>query len=79
LEIAEARRLRRKIGRNPVSIALSIAGIASVALGVGTFLMHPRPELVRWMLMTAAAIKGLALLGIALREWPSARGEIAAA
>jgi len=77
LEVAEARRLRRRIGRNPVSIALSIVGVASVAFGVATFLLHPRPELVRWALMTAAAIKGLALLGIALREWPSAPGEIA--
>jgi hypothetical protein len=79
LEIAAARRLRRRIGRNPVSIALSILGIASVAFGVGTFLLHPRPGLVRWMLMAAAVIKGLALLAIALREWPSARDEMAAA
>jgi len=72
LRLNEARRLARVAGRNSLSAALSVAGIASAAFGVAAFLMQPSPEVARWLLMTAAAIEGLALFAVALRELPPA-------
>ena len=56
---------------NTLNVGLYIAGIASAAFGVGAIFVHPSPELLRLLLMTAATIEGLALLAVAFRRWPS--------
>jgi hypothetical protein len=79
LKLMEARRLHGRIGRNMVSVSLSIAGLGSAAVGVAAFVMHPGPARVWWLLMAGALIEGFALLAVALRKWPRAPGDLATA
>lgn len=70
LKVVAAQRLERRIGGNALSGALAVAGFASIAFGVAAFLMRPEPDTVKWLLMAAALLEGLALLVAALRPWP---------
>jgi hypothetical protein len=63
LELGEARRLRREVGRNPVSVALVVAGSATIVLAVFAFFTTPGGELARHLLVVAAVIEAAALLG----------------
>jgi peptidoglycan/LPS O-acetylase OafA/YrhL len=70
MQLAEERRLGPPAEGHSLRVALSIAAIASAAFGVGAYFMRPSPGLVRWLLMAAAAIEGLALFAVALRRMP---------
>ena len=74
LKISGARKLNKTSDSHALSTAMYIAGIASAACGVGLIFMRPSPELLRYLLMTAAAIEGMALLAVALRDWPAVEG-----
>jgi hypothetical protein len=69
LKITSARRLGQETQQHALRAALTVAGIASAAFGIGAFFMRPSAELMRQLLMAAAAIEGLALLAVALRRW----------
>lgn len=61
-ELGEARRLRREIGRNPVSVALVVAGNATIVLAAFAFFAIPRAGLSRNLLVVGAVIEAAALL-----------------
>ena len=69
LKVIAARHLQRRFGGNTLSGALGLAGLASVALGVGAFFLHPTPETGRWLLMAGALTEAFALLVAALLPW----------
>jgi hypothetical protein len=66
LRLADAR--RQASPRDAVRTALLIAAIAGAFFGIGAYFLRPHPVLVRWLLMTAAATEGLALLAVAVRR-----------
>jgi hypothetical protein len=70
VQLLVSRRLYGRVAGNLLSIALVIAGIASVAVGVEMFLMPPRVALAKQLLVTAVALQGFAILFAAVRAWP---------
>ncbi|MDB4874313.1 MAG: hypothetical protein JWM41_759 [Gemmatimonadetes bacterium] len=62
LELGEAKRLRRQIGRNPVSVALAAAGLATIALAVVAFVATPLPDTSRRLLIAGAILESATLL-----------------
>lgn len=79
LKVIAARQLQRRFGGNMLSGALGLAGLASVALGVGAFFLHPAPDTGRWLLMAGALTEGFALLVAALLPWSGSAAEHIAA
>lgn len=64
-ETVEARHLEHQIGRNPVSIALTIAGVATVALAVAQFALLHVPGAFRNLLTIGIALQALTMLAVA--------------
>lgn len=78
LKVIAARQLQRRMGGNMLSGALGLAGVASLALGLGAFFLHPAPETGRWLLIAGALTEGFALLVAALLPWATAAPEAVA-
>ena len=54
VDLGESRRLRMQIGRNPLSIGLLLAGVATIVLAVVAFVGVPTPASTRtWLAITA--------------------------
>jgi hypothetical protein len=66
LELGEARRLRGQVGRNPISAALAVAGIATIALAVVAFFAMPDAASTRRWLTIGALVEAATLLAVAL-------------
>jgi hypothetical protein len=79
LKVIAARQLQRRFGGNMLSGALGLAGIASAALGVGAFFLHPAPETGRSLLIAGALTEGFALFIAALLPWATTAAEPTAA
>jgi hypothetical protein len=67
VELVEAARLERRVGRNPVSLILVLEGLATAILGVVAFFAEPEPSTVRRLLIVGAALEAFGLLAVALR------------
>jgi hypothetical protein len=70
LELAEAKTLRREVGRNPLSVVLAIEGLATVSLAIVAFFIEPNPTSMKRVLMAGATLEALALLAVAWRAGP---------
>jgi len=65
-EAVEARQIEHELGRNPLSIALAIAGTATVALAVAQFAMLHIPAALRNLMTIGIALQALTMLAIAI-------------
>jgi len=64
-EAVEALQIERQLGRNPLSIALAIASVATVALAVAQFSLLHVPSALKNLLTIGIALQGLSMLAVA--------------
>lgn len=64
-EAVEAREIEREVGRNPMSITLAIAGIATVALAVTQFALLHEPDALKKLMTLGIALQGVTMLAVA--------------
>ena len=64
-EAVEAVQIERQLGRNPLSIALGIASVATVALAVAQFSLLHVPSALKNLLTIGIALQGLSMLAVA--------------
>lgn len=76
-EAVEAFQVERQLGRNPLSIALAIASVATVALAVAQFSLLHVPSALKNLLTIGIALQGLSMLAVAAGARRSTIGESA--
>jgi hypothetical protein len=64
-EAVEALQIERQLGRNPLSIALAVASVMTVALAVAQFSMLHVPSALKNLLTIGIALQGLSMLAVA--------------
>lgn len=71
-ETVAAREIEHEIGRNPLSIALAVAGAATVALAVAQFALLHVPNALKNLLTLGIALQALTMLAVAAGARPRA-------